>query len=102
VLILKPAATAAGVGWCGFHTFRHTCATLLFRNGLNGKQVQVWLGHHVPGFALRTYVHLLPDDLVAPAFLDEMMAWDGSPGGSQTGRDGGSPGEPDAPATALA
>src|SRR5439155_16499952 len=44
--VLKPAAKNAGVPWMGFHTLRHTCATLLFRHGLNAKQVQAWLGHH--------------------------------------------------------
>jgi len=42
-----------------FHTFRHTCASLLFDDGRNIKQVQEWLGHADPGFTLRTYVHLL-------------------------------------------
>jgi integrase len=68
--VLKPAAKQAGVPWVGFHTFRHTCATMLFRNGLNAKQVQMWLGHHSPAFTLATYVHLLPDDLPDPSFLD--------------------------------
>jgi integrase len=61
--VLKPAAKRAGVPWMGFHTLRHTCATMLFRHGLNAKQVQMWLGHHSPAFTLATYVHLLPDDL---------------------------------------
>lgn len=69
---LKPAARRAGVGWAGFHTLRHTCATMLFRSGLNAKQVQVWLGHHSPAFTLATYVHLLPDDLPDPGFLDTL------------------------------
>jgi hypothetical protein len=56
----------------GFHTLRHTCATMLFRNGLNAKQVQMWLGHHSPAFTLATYVHLLPDDLPDAAFLDDV------------------------------
>ena len=30
---LKPAAQEAGVPWAGFHTFRHTCASLLFARG---------------------------------------------------------------------
>lgn len=42
-----------------FHTFRHTCASLLFDKGRNIKQVQEWLGHADPGFTLRTYVHLM-------------------------------------------
>jgi Phage integrase family len=67
---LKPAAKRAGVPWAGFHTLRHTCATMLFRGGLNAKQVQMWLGHHSPAFTLAVYVHLLPDDLPDPTFLD--------------------------------
>jgi Phage integrase family len=43
--MLKPAAAKAGLGdWVGFHTFRHTCATSLFRSGWNAVQVQRWLG----------------------------------------------------------
>jgi integrase len=70
--VLKPAARRAGVPWAGFHTFRHTCATTLFRSGLNAKQVQMWLGHHSPAFTLARYVHLLPDDLPDPTFLDRV------------------------------
>ena len=69
---MKPAAKRAGVPWVGFHTFRHTCATMLFRHGLNAKQAQMWLGHHSPAFTLATYVHLLPDDLPDPGFLDAL------------------------------
>jgi hypothetical protein len=36
---------------------------MLFRRGLNAKQVQVWLAHHSPAFTLSTYAHLLLDDL---------------------------------------
>lgn len=80
--VLKPAAVEAGFGewigkgkarhaetWVGFHTFRHTCATLLFLSGWNAKQVQHFLGHADPGFTLRTYVHLLPEDLPEPPVM---------------------------------
>jgi integrase len=70
--VLKPAAKRAGVPWMGFHTLRHTCATMLFRHGLNAKQVQVWLGHHSPAFTLATYVHILPDDLPDPVFFEDI------------------------------
>lgn len=70
--VLKPAARRAGVPWAAFHTLRHTCATMLFRAGLNAKQVQMWLGHHSPAFTLAVYVHLLPDDLPNPDFLDAL------------------------------
>lgn len=82
--VLKPAAVDAGIGerikrkdreplvksWVGFHTFRHTCATLLFvREKWNPKQVQTWLGHHSAAFTLDTYVHLLPAELPEPPML---------------------------------
>jgi len=72
--VLKKAGRRAGVPWVGFHTFRHTCATTLFRRGLNAKQVQVWLGHHSPAFTLATYVHFLDDDLPSADFLDGVTA----------------------------
>ncbi|MEX2646089.1 MAG: tyrosine-type recombinase/integrase [Gaiellaceae bacterium] len=85
--VLKPAAVEAGLGewvrqgrklradsWVGFHTFRHTCATILFRRGWNAVQVQRWLGHHKPSFTLDTYVHLLDDDVPEPAFFNEFTA----------------------------
>ena len=67
--VLAPAAEEADVEWCGLHTFRHTCASLLFDRGRNVLQVQRWLGHHKPSFTLDTYVHLLPDDLGEPLEL---------------------------------
>jgi integrase len=66
---LKPAAEEAGVPWAGFHTLRHTCASLLFAAGRNAVQVQRWLGHHSAAFTLERYVHLLPDDLSDPLDL---------------------------------
>lgn len=81
--VLKPAARRACVGdWVGFHTFRHTCATLLFLAGWNPKQVQLWLGHHSASFTVDTYVHLLPDDLPEPVALAG-----GTSPGTQTVRD---------------
>ena len=59
-------AEEAGVPWIGFHTFRHTCASLLFAEGRNAVQVQRWLGHHSPAFTLERYVHLLDDGVGAP------------------------------------
>jgi integrase len=64
--MMKPAAEAAGVPWAHIHTLRHTCASRLFRNGWNAKQVQMLLGHHSPAFTLAAYVHLMPDDLPKP------------------------------------
>ncbi|HEY7629301.1 MAG TPA: tyrosine-type recombinase/integrase, partial [Thermoleophilaceae bacterium] len=64
--VLAPACQEAGVGWAGFHTFRHTVASRLFARGRNVVQVQRWLGHHSPSFTLDTYVHLLDRDLGEP------------------------------------
>jgi integrase len=61
--VLSPAAEEAGVPWIGFHTFRHTCASMLFERGKNAKQVQRWLGHHAASFTLDRYTHLLDDGL---------------------------------------
>jgi hypothetical protein len=88
--VLKPAARRAGVPWVGFHTFRHTCATMLFRRGLNAKQVQLWLGHHSPAFTLETYVHLIPDDLPDADVLDDVTPAGGNrqeTGATETSRD---------------
>jgi integrase len=60
---LKLAREEADLTWVGFHTFRHTCASMLFAEGRNAVQVQRWLGHHSPAFTLATYVHLLDEDL---------------------------------------
>jgi integrase len=67
--VLRPAAEEAGAPWAGFHSFRHTCATMLFADGRNVKQVQRWLGHHSPSFTLDTYVHLLDEGLAEPLEL---------------------------------
>jgi integrase len=62
-----------------FHTFRHTCASLLFDNGRNIKQVQEWLGHADPGFTLRTYVHLMDAGVGDASFFDAAVV----PGGGK-------------------
>jgi integrase len=68
--VLDPATEAAGVPRVTFHTFRHTCASLLFAAGKSPKQVQTWLGHTDPAFTLRVYVHLMDDGLGDADFLD--------------------------------
>jgi integrase len=56
-----------------FHAFRHTCASLLFEEGRNVKQVADWLGHADPGFTLRTYVHLLDAGLGGGLEIDSQV-----------------------------
>lgn len=55
-----------------FHTFRHTCASLLFDAGRNVKQVQAWLGHADPSFTLSTYIHLMDAGVGSAEFFDQL------------------------------
>lgn len=56
----------AGAPGAGFHTFRHTFASLHLRRGTNLLQLSRALGHHSPAFTLTRYTHLLPGE-EAPA-----------------------------------
>jgi integrase len=76
--VIRPAREEAGAPWAGFHTFRHTCAAILFERGFNVKQVQKWLGHHSPSFTLDTYVHLLDERLPEPVSLRVELAEGGN------------------------
>ena len=55
---LKRAGLPAGTR---FHDLRHTCATLLLRQGVNPKFVQDLLGHADISLTLNVYSHVLPD-----------------------------------------
>jgi integrase len=78
--VLGPAAGRAGLPWVTLHTFRHTCASLLFApverggGGKNAKQVQAWLGHHSAAFTLQQYVHLVDAGMGEASFFDDLMA----------------------------
>ncbi|MSO41846.1 MAG: site-specific integrase [Solirubrobacterales bacterium] len=71
--VLKPAVEEVGAPWAGFHSFRHTCASMLFERGANAVQVQRWLGHHSPAFTLNVYVHLLEDGAGRALNLEEEL-----------------------------
>jgi integrase len=71
--VLHPAREAAGLPWVHHHTFRHTCASLLFDAGRNIKQVADWLGHADPAFCLRTYISLMDAGVGDADFLDEVV-----------------------------
>jgi integrase len=43
------------------HALRHHYASVLLENGVSFRAVSEYLGHHDPGFTLRTYVHLMPE-----------------------------------------
>jgi len=60
--VLKPLAGEVGAPWAGFHTFRHTFASLHLSQGTNLLQLSRALGHHSPAFTLTRYTHLLPGD----------------------------------------
>src|SRR5215217_811450 len=52
------------VGWQPqprFHDLRHTCTTLLLKQGVNPKFVQERLGHADISLTLNVYSHVLPD-----------------------------------------
>jgi site-specific recombinase XerD len=57
-----------------FHDLRHTCATLLLRQGVNPKFVQELLGHADIGLTLNIYSQVLPDmgDAAAGAMDDAL------------------------------
>ena len=40
------------------HDLRHTCASLLLKNGVPMKQIQEWLGHSSFNTTANTYSHL--------------------------------------------
>lgn len=64
--ILKPLAEEVDAPWAGFHTFRHTFASLHLSQGTNLLQLSRALGHHSPAFTLTRYTHLLPGDGAPP------------------------------------
>ena len=41
-----------------FHDIRHSCASLLLKNGVNLKLIQEWLGHSDIGTTMNIYAHL--------------------------------------------
>jgi integrase len=71
--VLQPARRATGMPWITFHSFRHACASFLFAERRNVKQVQEWLGHADPAFTLRTYVHLLDEGIGDAEFMDDAV-----------------------------
>jgi integrase len=60
----KPAALAAGLPErLRLYDLRHTCASLLIREGATVKAVQAQLGHATASITLDTYGHLFPEEL---------------------------------------
>lgn len=95
--VLAPAAISVGLyvevegkggkprkrSTVSFHTFRHTCASILFDQGRNVEQVSKWLGHAKTSFTLDTYVHTMDDEVGEGLDLDA-QGNTGATGGLQT------------------
>jgi integrase len=59
----RPALDKAGIPRGrenGMHALRHFYASVLLDAGESIKALSEYLGHHDPGFTLRTYTHLMP------------------------------------------
>jgi integrase len=64
----KPAVRAAGLPFnLRWYDLRHTCASLLIREGASVKAVQRQLGHATASITLDTYGHLYGDEMEALA-----------------------------------
>ena len=50
-----------------FHDLRHSCASLLFANGVSMKEIQAWLGHSDISTTMNIYTHLDVDSKIASA-----------------------------------
>lgn len=73
---LKPIVEEVNAPWAGFHTFRHTFASLHLSGGTNLLQLSRALGHHSAAFTLSRYTHLLPGDEAPPLDLAAAIAAD--------------------------
>jgi integrase len=75
---VRAAGERAGIEWpVGLHTFRHSCASIMFRRGVPKEAIRKLLGHHSWDFTAGTYVHLDDDDLPDGAVVGDLLA-DGS------------------------
>lgn len=71
--VFKPVAEEVGVPWAGFHSLRHTFASLQLADRVNVLQLSRALGHHAASFTLDVYIHLLGEDQ-APALDIEPLS----------------------------
>lgn len=79
--IVRAAGEQAGIEWAvGLHTFRHSCASIMFRRGVNKEAIRRLLGHHSWDFTAGTYVHLDDDDLPDGAVVGDLVASESAEG----------------------
>ena len=64
--MLKPLMEEVGASWAGWHSLRHSFASIQLADGVNIVALSRALGHYSASFTLSTYVHLLEGD-EAPA-----------------------------------
>ncbi|OXR44370.1 Tyrosine recombinase XerD [Nocardia cerradoensis] len=73
--VLKPAAELVGLLPLTAHDLRHTYASLSASSGVRVEVVSKLMGHADPGFTMRRYIGLFPDDMSASAdLLDAAMS----------------------------
>jgi integrase len=73
--VVRAAGERAGIEWpVGLHTFRHSCASIMFRRGVSKEAIRRLLGHHSWDFTAETYLHLDDDDLPDGAVVGDLTA----------------------------
>lgn len=73
--IVRAAGERAGIEWpVGLHTFRHSCASIMFRRGVPKEAIRRLLGHHSWDFTAGTYVHLDDGDLPDGGIVGDLTA----------------------------
>jgi integrase len=73
--VVRAAGKRAGIEWpVGLHTFRHSCASIMFRRGIPKEAIRRFLGHHSWDFTAGTYLHLEDDDLPDGAVVGDLTA----------------------------
>ena len=72
---VRAAGKRAGIEWpVGLHTFRHSCASIMFRRGVPKEAIRRLFGHRSWDFTARTYLHLDDDDLPDGAVGGDLTA----------------------------
>jgi integrase len=73
--VVRAAGRRAGIEWpVGLHTFRHSCASIMFRRGVPKEAIRRLLGHHSWDFTAGTYLHLDDDDLPDGSVVGDLTA----------------------------
>ena len=71
---VRAAGERAGIEWpVVLHTFRHSCASIMFRRGVPKEAICRLLGHHSWDFTAGTYLHLDDDDLPDGEILGDLV-----------------------------